>query len=304
MGFVIESFVVEGILFLGLLVWLIYWYFTKNYNYWKKRNIAYKTPEFPFGSLKDMVLGRTFPGKAHENIYKEFPNERFYGIIEFREAVLVIRDPEIIKQVMVKDFNHFVDRPVVVGNPKEYIMKHLLGLVGQEWKDMRAKLTPTFSSGKLKLMFALMEVCGEKLKEQLEIDSKDGKTVDAKNMLARFTMEMIASCAFGIDANTISDENSEFYKKLGGTLSSSKLRFIRRLIFIFFPSLLKTLRINVVRPELNEFVTNVVRDTVEYRKKNNIKRNDFVDLLINIKKNKSEWMENGHSTEGSANEGK
>lgn len=306
MGLFIGSFLIEGILLLPLLVWLAYWYFTKNYNYWEKRNVVYKKPEFPFGSLKDMVLGRSFPGKVHENIYKEFQNERFYGIIEFREPSLVVKDPEIIKLVMVKDFSHFVDRPFVRGNPKEYMMKHLLGLFGQEWKDMRAKLTPTFSSGKLKLMFALMEVCGEKLKEQLEIESKDGKTVDAKNILARFTMEMIVSCAFGIETNTISDENSMFYKKLGGTMSTSKLRFFRRLIFIFFPSLLRTFRINVIRQELTEFVTNVVRDTVEYRKKNNIKRNDFVDLLINIKQNKSELMENGqngHSAEGSVSEG-
>lgn len=304
MGIVLESIFTEILIFVFSICWLCYWYLTKNYDYWKKRGVPYKKPEFPFGSLKDIILTRTFSGKGHDQIYKEFPNERFYGIIEFRNPVLVLKDPELVKKVMVKDFQYFVDRPVFMGNPKEYLLLHLLNLTGQEWKDMRAKLTPTFSSGKMKMMFELMERSSEKLKEKLENDSINGKTIDAKNILSRFTMEIIASCAFGLDTNAINEKNTEFYRMFGGVVKTTMLRYIRRIIFLVFPSLVKIFRLNLVRNELRSFVTNIVRDTIEYRQKNNVKRNDFLDLLINIRQNKPDTEENGQTDPKSNSVGK
>lgn len=301
MGILLESIFTEILIFVVSIGWLFYWYVTKNYDYWKKRGIPYKKPEFPFGSLKDIILTRTYSGKGHDQIYKEFPNERFYGIIEFRSPVLVIKDPELVKKVMVKDFQFFVDRPIFMGNPKEYMLLHLLNLTGQEWKDMRAKLTPTFSSGKMKLMFELMERSSEKLKEKLENDSIDGKTIDAKNILSRFTMEIIASCAFGLETNSINEKNTEFYEMFGGIVKTSVFRYIRRTIFLVFPSLIKIFKVNLIREELRSFVTNIVKDTIDYRQKNNVKRNDFLDLMINIRQNKHDTEENGHSVPDAKN---
>lgn len=36
-------------------------------------------------------------------------------------------------------------------------------MVGDKWKEMRHKLSPTFSSGKIKGMFPLIEACAERL---------------------------------------------------------------------------------------------------------------------------------------------
>lgn len=301
MGILLESVFTEILIFVVSIGWLFYLYVTKNYNYWKKRGVPYKKPEFPFGSLKEIILTRTYIGKGHDQIYKEFPNERFYGIIEFRSPVLVVKDPELVKKVMVKDFQYFVDRPIFMGNPKEYMMLHLLNLTGQEWKDMRAKLTPTFSSGKMKLMFELMERLSEKLKEKLENESIDGQTIDAKNILSRFTMEIIASCAFGIETNSLNEKNTEFYEMFGGIVKASVFRYIRRMVFLIFPSLIKIFKVNLIREELRLFVTNIVKDTIDYRQKNNVKRNDFLDLMMNIRQHKHDNEENGHSVPDTKN---
>lgn len=41
--------------------------------------------------------------------------------------------------------------------------------------------------------------------------------------------------------------------------------------------------IKALRDEVSEFFMNVVRSTIDYREKNNIERNDFMDLLIKLK---------------------
>jgi cytochrome P450 len=43
---------------------------------------------------------------------------------------------------------------------------------GKQWKNVRALLTPTFSSGKLKAMENLVEKCGQQLGTFLKNESK------------------------------------------------------------------------------------------------------------------------------------
>lgn len=296
MGLLIENGVVEVLSFVILALLTFYLYLTKDYDYWIKRGVPCNEPEFPFGSTKDIILTRTFAGKGYDNIYKQFPNERYFGIIDFVIPTLVVKDPDLIKLILVKDFNSFSDRLGLTGNPKEYMLKHLLNLVGKEWKDMRSKLTPTFTSGKLKMMFVFMEGCSQVLKEKLDKEIKISKVIDAKDVLAKFTLDIIATCAFGLDINSQTQKDGTFYHVFGDFMKTTKVQYIKRLLILFFPDILRIFRINAFQPEIRDFVTNLVRDTTEFRKKNNINRNDFLDLLIHIKQNKQDYEDKNQTT--------
>jgi cytochrome P450 len=73
---------------------------------------------------------------------------------------------------MVRDFQHFVDRPSLRIRSAPYIDNMLLNIKGQHWKNVRALLTPTFSSGKLKAMENLVEQCGQHMETFLQNESK------------------------------------------------------------------------------------------------------------------------------------
>ena len=45
-----------------------------------------------------------------ECTYKQFRSEKMVGIFNLGTPNLVIHDVELAKQIMVKDFDHFVDR--------------------------------------------------------------------------------------------------------------------------------------------------------------------------------------------------
>lgn len=53
-----------------------------------------------------------------------------------------------------------------------------------------------------------------------------------------------------------------------------------------FPNLGKAFHVTFTEPDVETFFRNVVQETVEFREKNNISRNDFMQLLIDIKNNK------------------
>ena len=69
---------------------------------------------------------------------------------------LVVYDLDLIKQVLVKDFEYLVDRRAFeFGDP--VLDQMLTVLQGEKWKQMRSLITPIFTSGKLKAMLPLID---------------------------------------------------------------------------------------------------------------------------------------------------
>lgn len=80
---------------------------------------------------------------------------------------------------------------------------------GQEWKNLRIKLTSTFTTGKMKMMFPLVKECGTKLNNIMENLSND-QDIEIKDICARYTTDVIGSCAFGLQISSLDNPDSEF----------------------------------------------------------------------------------------------
>lgn len=291
MGFALESTFGVILCTLLLMVWILYAYTTQKFNYWRDKGVPYNKPSFPFGSTTNMFLGRKHIGNVFNDFYNEFKDAPFFGVYEGRRPTLVLKDPDLIKHVLIKDFNCFYDRALFpFDKKKDYISNHLFNMCGDDWRRMRLKLTPTFTSGKMKLMFLLMTTCGEQLKECVDKKVSENAEVDVKDVLVRFTMDIIASCAFGLEINSLSDSESEFYHmgtKIFKAPGVSQLA--ARLILSIFPFITKIYMPRFVPSDVSDFLTKIVRDTTKYREENNVNRNDFLNLLIKIRQNKNDF---------------
>jgi len=78
-----------------------------KYSFWKEKGVKFMKPTFPFGNMRDIILLRKPKAEVIKEFYDEFPEEPYAGIYEFLSPILLIRDPELIKQVMLKDFSYF-----------------------------------------------------------------------------------------------------------------------------------------------------------------------------------------------------
>jgi len=103
--------------------------------------------------------------------YSDFPHEKFVGMYQLQTPTLLLRDPETIRLFLVKSFAHFTDRGFLYDGHREPLTKHLVNLEGDTWKILRQKLTPTFSSGKIKSMLGLLQGCGMQLIEYMDVSS-------------------------------------------------------------------------------------------------------------------------------------
>lgn len=279
MGILLENTIAELGFILLFLCWIFYSHITKQHNYWKNRGVPYVEPTFPFGCQLDLVLGRSQVGELYQKLYNKFKNVPYFGVYETRKPVLVVTDPDLIKRILTKDFHHFVNR-FEMPLDKKSILWHLFNMTGQEWKKMRLKLAPTFTSGKMKLMFFLMLKCSEQLREHISNEIKTNPIVDVKDVLARFTMDIIATCAFGLEINSLSDKECEFYQVGIKIFRVNVLSIARRFLYAMLPFMNKVFTPRIVSAHITNFFTRTVKETVKYREANNVNRNDFLDMLI------------------------
>lgn len=121
---------------------------------------------------------------------------------------------------------------------------------GQEWRNLRTKLTPTFTTGKMRTMFATLIDIGNQLNQVLD-DETVKKSTDIKDLLTRFTTDVIASVAFGIEAKTLQDAKSEFRAHSEALLNPGLRTQLINLLFFVLPQLLKILRVSSLTTKLN-----------------------------------------------------
>lgn len=80
--------------------------------------------------------------------------------------------------MLVKDFNCFVDRGIYTDESKEPMTGHLFRLTGQRWKNMRNKLSPSFTVGKLRMMFPTILEVAQNMQTSLGDAATENKCIE------------------------------------------------------------------------------------------------------------------------------
>ena len=143
------------ILVVGALT-VCYAWAMKRMSLFKNANVPEDPGHFPMGSnvFSRMMQQKLSFVMVSDEIYWKFRDKAYAGYYGFLggSPTLVINDLEIAKRILIKDFDHFVDRrPLgVAEGPNKYLVNMLTTMTGDKWKAMRSTISPVFTSGKLK----------------------------------------------------------------------------------------------------------------------------------------------------------
>ncbi|CAG2118439.1 unnamed protein product, partial [Medioppia subpectinata] len=121
--------------------------------------------------------------------------------------VLTVAEPELLKNIMIRDFNSFTDRNFeLLIDP--VLNRNVAQASGDDWKRLRQIISPAFSSGRMKRMYPSIRECLRDFTAHLDAYARDGRPMNAKEMFGNFTMDVVATCAFATKTNIHNDPNN------------------------------------------------------------------------------------------------
>ena len=156
--------------------------------------------------------------------------------------------------------------------------------------DMRATLSPAFTGSKMRMMFEFMSQCGKQtaitMRQQINTGTDGTDNVfEFRELASKFTVDVIASCAFGIEVNSFLNPKNDF-QRIAQKVSNfsgfwTTIKFVG---YMISPKIMKKLKISLLDKETCDFFQTAILDTMKYRVEKGIIRHDMINLLIQARK--------------------
>ncbi|XP_029009808.2 thromboxane-A synthase [Betta splendens] len=263
---------------------LLYWYSVYPFSVLSRCGIKHPKPVPFFGNMFRFHQGFLNP---ISDLIKT--HGRVCGYYLGRRPVVVVADPDMLRQVLVRDFSSFSNRMTLRFATKP-MTDCLLMLRNERWKRVRSILTPSFSAAKMKEMVPLINTATDALMKNLNVYAESGEAFDIHKCFGCFTMDVIASVAFATQVDSQNNPHDPFVHHAQMFFSFSMFRPIM-LFFIAFPSIMAPLAgliPNKRRDQMNQFFISSIQKIIKQREEQppEQRRRDFLQLMLDARSSK------------------
>lgn len=142
----------------------------------------------------------------------------------------------------------------------------------------------------MRQMFELMNIVGQQfadtVKDQIKNDGES--SFEFRELSRKFSVDVIASCALGIEVNSFKNPKNEFHEsavKMTGSFGSF-LSTVKIIAYFFVPSLMSKLKVRLFSEDTTKFFQDAVSETMKIREQQGIIRPDLINLLMQAKRGK------------------
>ncbi|KAL7979274.1 hypothetical protein Chor_015298, partial [Crotalus horridus] len=260
----------------------------------KKISSFYRYGVWPYGVFKKLGIPGPMPlpfigtafgfryGRSNFDMvcYKKYG--KMWGTYDGRRPILAITDPEIIKIVLIKEsYSTFLNR----GNfaPRGQLKTSIVTAEDEQWKRIRTVLSPTFTSGKLKEMFPIIQNYVKNLLVLLQKKADREELVDVKKIFGAYSMDVVTSTSFGVDTDAMNNPKDPFVQQAQKLMTADFLSPLFILLYVvpWLTPLLEKMNVNIFSNESVEFFARSITKLKEKRAQEGPKgRVDFLQLMI------------------------
>ncbi|KAF5303368.1 hypothetical protein FQR65_LT08281 [Abscondita terminalis] len=208
-------------------------------NYWKDRGIPHIPANVIIGNLGSVVFRKESYNDLLHRTCVQYKKLRYFGFYNFSRPTLIVLDKELIKQIFIKNFDHFTDHyDFMPKDVDKFWKKGLFSREGDDWHAMRSTISPTFTT----------------------------------------------STTFGINCDSLENENNEFYLMGKEAFDFSGLKAFKFFASAISPTLARLFGVKMFSNKIRDFFVRIVQETMVYRKKTGLYRPDVMHLLMEAQK--------------------
>jgi len=88
----------------------LYYFLTSTFDFWKSRGVPGPRPIPGIGNFKDVMLNNISLGDYATKLYNAYKDEPLIGIFIRQTPTLIVKDLDLIKDILIKDFTKFANR--------------------------------------------------------------------------------------------------------------------------------------------------------------------------------------------------
>nr|XP_042124325.1 cytochrome P450 3A9-like isoform X3 [Peromyscus maniculatus bairdii] len=204
----IPNFAIETLALLATILMLLYFYGTSSHGLFKKLGIPGPKPLPFFGTMLNYKRGVSIYDIECQKQYGDM-----WGLYNGLLPALIIAEPDMIKNVLVKEFYTIFTNRRLFG-PLGFMKKSITSSENEEWKRIRSLMTPAFSSGKLKEMFHIIQEYGDMLVKNISREVEKGKSVNMNNVFGAYSMDVLTGTLFGVKVDSLNNPQDPFVKNI------------------------------------------------------------------------------------------
>ncbi|XP_029910174.1 thromboxane-A synthase-like [Myripristis murdjan] len=265
------------LIFLALLCW----YSVFPFSVLSQCGVKHPKPLPFFGN---MFMFRQGFYEPYNDLIKKYG--RVCGYYLGRNPVVVIADPDMIKQVAVKEFSCFNNRfDKAMAISTKPMIDSLLMLRDERWKRVRSILTPSFSTAKMKEMVPLINTSTGTLMNNLDAYAKTGEAFDLHRCFSCYTIDAIATVAFGTQLDSQNNPDDPFVRHAKTFFSLSFFQPLLLLV-VAFPFLkVPLLSLSKSQSESDNFFISCIKKMIKERDEQppEQRRRDFLQLMMDAR---------------------
>ncbi|CAG9766994.1 unnamed protein product [Ceutorhynchus assimilis] len=266
--------------FLVVILVAVITFYKNCFLYFKSRGIPFLKPSIPFGNATSFFLGKVGFGALFRDWYLEIQKNGWPigGAYFCGKPVYIPVDNEIIKKILVSDFIIFPNHGLYIEEKSDPLSGHLFNMEGYKWKNLRAKLPSAFTAAKMRKNVVIMEGFSRELVKRLD----QNQSINIKDVLSRFSIDIISACAFGLETETLKQQNQELTKQARAFFDVQWCRTKNSLVILIPRHILSLFQFRLFPKKTTNFFMNLFKDVKEQRQKETTKRNDLTDLLLDL----------------------
>nr|QZP43636.1 cytochrome P450 CYP6EP1 [Bemisia tabaci] len=252
-------------------------------NYWARRGIPHVSAlRCIFQTLAVTLRTKSFHEMLHEQ-HKALEGHPYGGAYLLFRPTVILRDPELVKEWLVKGFAHFHDHVPKPDEKSSKLAGNLFALGGDRWRAVRTKVSPAFSPATVRFMHRTLEGCALELSSHLQrVCGAEGEAeIDMKSMAKNCAMDIIGACAVGVNCNALGDpEHCEMKPIVEEIFGITWRSSVANLLTYIHPRLPAWIRFPRRTPEVEQFVAALTRRGLQMSAEERAGRRDFLKILV------------------------